>query len=154
MLPISIEDWEAVINNTYEVEFDWIAINHIGQIAVFSSFNKGYIPEKAKTSFELHQMLQSFINSILISTTANLTTKESGNFKLRLKNSKKGLFTFDYQDAHRNIKLNRYDLISQPNMPKTVNQLDGIDKFMSIIPTFNLAFDENISFEQLKTTEY
>lgn len=152
MPTINSQQWEAIVNNSYAIEFDWIGTNHIGHTAVFSSYNTGYIPEKVKYSFELYLQLDSFIQSINRNTTAILVTKEKGNFKDWLSYTAKGLFAFDYQDIHRKQKLDRYDLIAQPTTP--LSNLKGIEKFINIIPTFNLVFDENISIEQLKKSEY
>lgn len=152
MPTINIQQWEAIVNNSYAIEFDWIGTNHIGHTAVFSSYNTGYIPEKVKTSFELYSQLDHLIQAMPKYTIPKLFTKETGNFKDWLSYAAKGLFAFDYQDIHRKQKIDRYDLIAQPTTP--LSNLKGIEKFINIIPTFNLVFDENISIEQLKKSEY
>lgn len=153
MLKINIEQWDAVINQSYQVEFDWIGIDSLDQIAIFSSFNKGHIPHIVKSSFELYKQLFALIDKFPRFTTAVLVTKENGVFNDWLVYSQKGLYAFDYQDVHRENKFNQYDLISKPVAPLIINQVKNIELYLSIIPRFNLVFNDNISFQQLKETE-
>ncbi|WP_149206766.1 hypothetical protein [Flavobacterium johnsoniae] len=58
------EDWINIVNQTYDMEFDYLAIDKIGQIAVFSTFNRGYIPECVTSSLEKFSALDNYIETI------------------------------------------------------------------------------------------
>jgi len=154
MLELTKDEWDAVINKTYELEFDWIAIDKLDQVAVFFSCNQGYIADKAKLSFELYNRLFSLIDSLPGITEAKSVIKIGGNSGHWQKLSRKGLFAFDYQDIHRTSKLNQYDLISKPAVPLKSSQISGIDQCLDIIPRFNLIFESDISFQKLQEFEY
>lgn len=144
------ETWNAIENQSYDLEFDWFGIDKLGQISVFSSFNRGYIPKKAILSQEKYFQLQRLILNLPNITKAITYTNEKGNFCDWISYSEKGLFAFDYLDAHRVDKTNLYDLITKPVKPLLISNIKEINYFIEIIPVFDLIFEDNISFEDLK----
>lgn len=154
MLPkITQEQWGAIVDNLYEVEFDWVGIDKNLQIGVFSSFNKGFVPKKAISSFEKYQQLGLLIDSLPKNSKAILFTQEKGNFNDWIAYSEQGLYAFDYQDAHRQQKLNRYDLIYMPEKPVRSTQYKEFGILKEIIPSFNLSFEDNLTFTTLINAE-
>lgn len=110
--------WEDVIKHgAFAQELDWFAIDISGNMGVFSAIMHAPIPEKVKTSYENYIELKQFINSFSKSTSFLLTTTEQGNFSDWTSYAEKGLFAFDFQDVHRTIAKNQYDLIARPLLP-------------------------------------
>lgn len=147
------ETWNAVRNQSYDLEFDWFGIDKIGQISAFSSFNRAYVPKKAISSLEKYLQLQKLIIDLPNFTTAKIHTTEKGNFSDWISYSEKGIFGFDFHDVHRINKINQYDLITKPNEPLLVSSIDKINYLMDAIPVFNLIFENDISFNVLKNCE-
>jgi hypothetical protein len=151
MMPlITSEQWDVLINKIYNIEFDWVGVDKIGQIAIFSSFNAAYIPEKVLLSFEKYLHLSSAVNNLLDITESIIVTKQIGNFNDWSAYSKKGLYAYDYQDSQRTIKLEQYDLISKPKESLNIQSLGKIDSFIDILPLFNVTFQSDISFHDMK----
>ncbi|RYE26631.1 MAG: hypothetical protein EOP45_03595 [Sphingobacteriaceae bacterium] len=150
---IDRETWTAVVNRTYEVEFDWIGIDRLGQIAVFSSFNKGFIPDKALLSFDKYKELDKLIDELPTITEAILCTRIKGDFKEWLSYSAKGLYGYDFQDAHREVRFGQYDLISKPEEPLTVTHIKTCDSVLQVVPFFDLVFGTYLSFNKLQLRE-
>jgi hypothetical protein len=148
---IDTETWEAIINRTLEVEFDWVGVDKLGQLAVFSSFNKAYIPAKVVSSFDKYQQLDKLIDALPHYTVGVLCTARDGQFKDWLSYSSKGLFAYDFQDAHRKPKLGQYDLISKPKEPLTIAKLKA--SVLQAVPFFDLVFDSDLSFDKLRVCE-
>lgn len=147
------EIWNAIKNQAYDLEFDWFGIDKTGQISVFSSFNRGYVPKKFLLSLEKYLKLQQLILDLPKITTAKIYTQEKGNFSDWISYSEKGIFGFDYQDAHRVDKINQYDLITKPSKSLVVKNIKSISYLMDVIPIFDLTFENDISFEKLKDCE-
>ena len=59
------------------------------------------IPEKVKKSYDNYVGLKQLIDSLPKSTTYILRTTEQDNFSDWFTYAEKGLFAFDFQDAHR-----------------------------------------------------
>lgn len=144
------EMWDAVINKTYNLEFDWFGIDRIGQISAFSSFNSGFIPSQAILSLQKYSALEKIIKDLPKVSKAKLCTNCKGDFSDFVSYSEKGLFSYDYQDVHRQAKMNCYDLISQPEKPINITNVQGLDCLLEIIPIFDLVFNNNITFQELE----
>ncbi|RZL43978.1 MAG: hypothetical protein EOP00_21960 [Pedobacter sp.] len=147
------EIWNAVINKSYDVEFDWFGIDKVGKIAFFSSFNRGFIPSQVTSSFEKFIEFKKTVDSLQKITTAEICTKNNGDFSDWISYSEKGLFSFDYQDAHRKIKTHAYDLISKPKNPLNILNIENFNYFKEILPKFLLNFEDlenEISFKTLE----
>ena len=112
------ETWEEIIRDgAYAQELDWYAIDSKGNIAMFSAIMNAPIPNKVKKSYDNYIGLRQLINSLPKSTSFVLTTTEQGNFSDWTSYAEKGLFAFDFQDVHRTIVKNQYDLIARPILP-------------------------------------
>jgi hypothetical protein len=112
------DTWEEIIKyGAYAQELDWYAIDKNGNLGMFSAIMLAPIPEKAKESYDTYIGLNSLINSLPKSTSFVLTTTEQGDFSAWTSYAEKGLFAFDFQDLHRSIAKNQYDLIARPVLP-------------------------------------
>jgi hypothetical protein len=67
--------------------------------------------------------------------------------------AEKGLFAYDYRDIHRTNKLEQYDCIAIPEKPLLAKDASVLKDFEKMIPRFDLAFGENITFHQMKNAE-
>lgn len=146
----SIDCW-PYINQNEDMEFDYIAIDKLGQIAVFSTFNRGYIPECVTKSFEKFLVLDDYIEQLpKISESILKKGKNETDFQDWIYYASLGLFAYDNQDVHRVEKLNQYDIICQPKVPLKIESTSLINDFEEIIPVFDLIFGEDITFESLQ----
>lgn len=151
---LTFENWIDISKGASWSEFEWIGIDNSGQIGVFSSASMGYIPPKVFSSYDAYIVCDSVLYGLPVFTNAKLFTKESGRFDDWLDFSTKGLFGCDYQDIHRKLKFDRYDLISIPEKPLLVDALPEIEAFNEIVPRFNISFNGDLSFSQLREAEY
>jgi len=152
MLPktnLSHKDYALVAAKLTLIEFDWFAIDKLGQVAVFSSVTSGYIPEKVFSSYETFAGLTSLLNALPRFANVQIVTKELGGMDLWLEWSQRGLYAYDYIDVHRTMKFDRYDLIAVPEQPLLKKVIAQIEQFKEVIPTFNLIFSSDIQFSQL-----
>ena len=150
---LSYEDWTHVSKKTTFIEFYWIGVDNLGQIGIFSSVTVGYIPSKVFSSYEKYIALDRILCALPGFTTAQIITKEPGSMEYWMDFGHKGLFAYDYQDIHRTIKFERYDLIAihdEAILARSVGQLVELNE---IIPTFNLTFSGDILFSQLRALE-
>ncbi|MBN9385038.1 MAG: hypothetical protein J0H74_30060 [Chitinophagaceae bacterium] len=149
------EDWVAILNQAYPIEFGWIGVDSSNQVGYFSTFNQAYTPKKAVSSFEMYLELAELINNLPEISSSQLYSKEKGWFHNWHFHSRRGLFGYDYEDAHRkqHEQLNRYDLITVPDTSIDFNLISGIERYKPIIPHFDLVFSGNIPFEDLMKTE-
>ena len=146
--------WKDIVNQTYDIEFDYIAIDKHFQIAVLSTFNRAYTPSCVTKSFDLFLLLDHFIDTLSKSTNAVYARQDNKgkNFNDWQTYGELGFFAYDNQDVHRlnEKELKQFDIIYKPITPLLSTQLVGLNKFSEIIPRFNLTFGENIKFEDLR----
>jgi len=152
---LNSEDWGAILIQAYPIEFGWIGVDISNQVAYFSTFNQAYTPKKVLSSFEQYLELAGSLNNLQETSSSQLYTKEKGWFHDWHFHSRRGLFAYDYWDAHRkqSEKLSRYDLITVPAVPIDFNSIPGIEQYKPIIPHFDLEFGDNILFEDLRKNE-
>jgi hypothetical protein len=150
------EDWIEILNQSYPIEFGWVGVDNNSHIAYFSTFNQAYTPKKAILSFEKYLRLAELINDLPEISSSTLYTKQKGWFHDWHFHSRRGLFAYDWLDAHRNQedRKNRYDLLTVPDNPIDLSSISGIEQFDSILPRFNLFFGDNISFSDLQNSEF
>jgi hypothetical protein len=149
---LSIEDYTLVSMKSTLIEFDWFALDSIGQIGIFSSGTTGYIPEKVFSSYDKYIGLALLLDALRASTIDLVVTKESGRTGHWRNWARRGLFAYDYYDVHRKVKLDRYDLIAAPGKPLLMYSIE-IREFNEIIPRFNITFSDDIPFSQLNEAE-
>ena len=112
------DTWEEVIKyGAYAQELDWYAIDKNGNMGMFSAIMLAPVPDKVKKSYDTYIGLKQLINSLPKSTSFVLATPEQGDFSGWTSYAEKGLFAFDFQDIHRSIAKNQYDLIARPIRP-------------------------------------
>lgn len=146
------EDWINIINQNSDMEFDYLAIDKIGQIGIFSTFNRGYVPECVTSSFEKFSALNNYIKKLPIASETIFTKKERNekNYEDWKKYASLGFFAYDNEDVHRTKKLYQYDIIYIPQTPLKLNSKSIIYDFFDIIPVFNLIFGGDIKFANLE----
>lgn len=143
------KEWEIIIHQACNVEFDWFGIDKLGQVAMLSSFNRGYRPKCVTKSLELYKELEKTLKDLERTTNAIKITIEDCRLDDWIEYSEKGLFSYDLQDVHRTIKKNQFDILFKPENPLTINELN-LDRFTEIIPRFNFEFGDDLSFEKME----
>ncbi|WCO03549.1 hypothetical protein [Psychroserpens ponticola] len=143
------EDWENIKNQSYDYEFDWFGIDKLGQIAMFSSFNRGFRPKCVTKSLELYKELEEILESLARTTNAIKITKENSRLDDWIEYSEKGLFSHDLQDVHRTTEKKQFDILFKPEKPLTINELN-LEKFSNIIPKFDFEFGTDLSFGKME----
>lgn len=135
-----------------DAEFDWFGIDRNGYLGVFSTFNRGYIPESVKSSRTDYTKLLTDIENLPLKFKALLISKISGRYDDWLEYSQQGLIGFDYGDVHRTIYTGIYDLISKPEKLVTVSELGINSSLIDKMPKFTLSFiqDAGIDEEDLR----
>ncbi|PXY46091.1 MULTISPECIES: hypothetical protein [Flavobacterium] len=147
-----ITEWEHIVNGSYDIEFDYVAIDRIGQLAIFSTFNRGFKPKIVTKSFEDFLKLDKFIETLPKIGTPIQKVDNDGNYDDWRNYAELGFYAYDNQDVHRTNKLERYDIIYQPKEPLTIENQTELKKFENIIPKFDLVFGENLKFVELENT--
>lgn len=142
-------DWENIKNQSCDYEFDWFGIDKLGQIAMFSSFNRGYRPKCVTKSLELYKDLEEFLENLEKTTKVIKLTKENCRLDDWIEYSEKGLFSYDLQDVHRVTEKKQFDIFFKPEKPVTINELN-LEKFSEIMPKFDFEFGKDLSFEKMK----
>lgn len=149
------QEWSDLINRANPLEFGWIGIDQLKQIAYFSTFGRAYIPDKVMSSYDRYIELAEFVNNLPEICSSKLYTKEKGRFNIWHFHSKRGLIAYDFLDVHRNEneRLNRYDLITFPERPITYDLIPNMALYNDIIARFSLDFNNNTSFKDLQAAE-
>lgn len=146
---LSKEEWEALQTFTYQVEFDWIGLDKIGQLGIFSSVGTGFIPPKSISSFEKYVELCLIIDDMPVVTEVVVNTLIDANFSDWIRYSEKGFFAFDNQGSHDKKNSECYTLITVPKIPITIQSTSFLEQYQSIIPEFDFTFSGDIPFELL-----
>ena len=147
-----ITEWEHIINGTYDMEFDYVAIDKTGQLAIFSTFNRGFKPKMVTNSFEVFVELDKLMETLPKLTEAIRKTESEGDYGDWKKYAELGFYSYDNSDVHRTNKLEQYDIIYEPKMPLKMESQTELKKFENIIPRFELVFGKNLKFSELKET--
>ena len=122
--PHPIEHWPSSAADCEGEEFDWFAADSIGQLGVFTSAGRGFIPSRVFTSVSSYNEFIAVLDCRPLSK-AILEFSGTGRFADWKELSEHGLFAYDFQDVHR-IGVDRrdgYDLIYRPDTPATVSML-------------------------------
>ena len=148
--------WDDIVNQTYDIEFDYLAFDCKNQIGVFSTFNRAYTPSCVTKSFEQFMLLDKFLESLTQysgTVYAKQDNKET-NYNDWQKYSELGFFAYDNQDVHRPFgkELMQFDIIYKPIKPIFSTQLLELNKFSEIIPKFSLTFGNDLKFCDLKNS--
>jgi len=140
---INEEVWNEMIKTGFgDLEFDWFGIDQDGYLGMFSSFNRGFIPESVKLSRIEYLELLNEIEKMPSRFKVKLITKKEGIFDDWLEYSKQGFISFDYQDVYEINKTGIYELISQPENLIKVNELEIKTNLVEKIPKFKMSFNQ------------
>ena len=135
------DTWEEIINyGAYTQELDWYAIDKNGNLGIFSAIMLAPVPEKVKQSYDDYMGLKKLITSLPKSTSFILTTIEQGDFTDWTSYAEKGLFAFDFQDVHRSIAKNQYDLIARPALPLNFRDINIPTNLLDILVKLDCDF--------------
>jgi hypothetical protein len=151
MLPdITKEEWIYVRDQTYDIEFDWVGQDIKGHLGIFSSFNRGFVPQIVTESFENYQKVSFFIKRLPNITFSIASPMFGANYEHWFRYARKGLFAFDNQDVHGKEQLNQYELVAKPAEPILFVKTKEYNDVKGFIPTFNLTFENEIDFKTMK----
>ncbi len=144
---------EDIWNNTIvpgigDAEFDWFGIDQDGYVGVFSTFNRGYIPESVKSSRIEYLELLTEIENLPFRFKAQLITTDQGRFDDWLEYSKQGFIGFDYQDVHRTVKTGIFELISKPEKLINVSEVGIKSNLIKRMPKFKLSFNQDKGIDE------
>jgi hypothetical protein len=106
------------------IDAAWLAVDALGQVAIFTTAGEGPIPETALASVEtVEKSVWSFaeVSGYELHTSA----KRPDDF---IAFAKRGLFAYDWSDAHRVASkcLGGYELQAQPSSPLHLAQLPAL----------------------------
>jgi hypothetical protein len=133
-------EWQAIVDQSSAVEFDWYGVDRLGRVAVFSSYGRGVIPGAVKVSRNSYNALYEFMEALPERTDARLVYGGRGRYDDWIHYSKQGLFGYDYQDAHRSAPLGQYDLLTVPLNPILLSDLGVPKGLIPIIPHVDVEF--------------
>jgi hypothetical protein len=133
-------EWQTIIAQTDEVEFDWYGVDRLGHVAVFCSYGRGVIPQAVKVCRDTYNALYHFMEALSEVTDAHLVYGGAGRYDDWIHYSKRGLFGYDYQDAHRSAPLGQYDLLTVPLKPVGLSDLGVPKVLLPIIPLVDVEF--------------
>ncbi|MBD9480133.1 hypothetical protein [Pseudoxanthomonas sp. PXM02] len=105
------------------VDAAWLAIDAIGQVAIFTTGGEGPIPTTALVS--AHAVEELVLSLPEVSSVDLLVTLSRPDDFVTL--SKRGLFAYDWSDVHRTTRqyLGGYELQSRPKTPLGLSDLPG-----------------------------
>jgi hypothetical protein len=118
---------------------------------MFSAIMLAPIPEAIKMSYDNYVELKQIINSLSKTTSSILTTTEQGDFSHWIAYAEKGLFAFDFQDIHRKIAKNQYDLIASPVSPFNFRDITISAELLDTLVQLDCDFTQgNLKTELIK----
>jgi hypothetical protein len=146
------EVWEEIIKyGAYVQELDWYAIDRKGNLGMFSAIMFAPIPEATKISYDNYIELKHIVSSLPKRTSFILTTNEKGNFSDWIAYAEKGLFAFSFQDIHRQIVKDQYDLVASPVSPLNFKDLIISAKLLNTLIQLDCDFaDGDLKTELIK----
>lgn len=142
--------WQSIKNQDDQLEFDWLGIDSLGQLAVFSNFNSGFTPACVTNSMILYNELVEFIDKLEKTSPAIGVAMVHANYNDWKEFAKKGLLGYDNENVHATIKPNRYHLLYKPAKPINAKDYSELKKFEPIIPVFKIEFKDYMTFDELK----
>lgn len=144
--PFPVAHWPQSAWECEGLEFDWFCADKNGELAVFTSAGRGFIPPGVFQAGV--DACNDFIKCIASRTPceALLVTHESGSFRDWRLLAEHGLYAFDFQDVHRthSAEKHSYDLIYRPSQPAIVSELSEAAK--RGLPCVATAFSESTFF--------
>ncbi len=126
-------------------------VDRIGNLAAFSTFGRGVIPQCCKQAREDYNRLYDLVSALTLSSESELVFEGTGDTTTGL-HIPQGLFCYDYQDAHRRIPHGQFDLITRPITPLAIDKLQLEPDLLRLIPFVNVEFglDPTLPFDRLR----
>lgn len=120
-----------------DIEFDFVCSDQSEHLAIFMSYNRGYIPSIIKDSFEKYtKMIYHIdhlpINDIDLENPRGIPAKEFLS---------QGFFVYDNGSVSRGLGLNDYVKYGLPRYPLNLNE-SFWKEYREIIPMLDLNFKE------------
>ncbi len=142
--------WKVIVDQSDAVEFDWYGVDRIGNLAAFSTFGRGVMPQCCKQSREDYNRLYDLVSALPLSSESELVFEGTGKYDDWIAYSRQGLFGYDYQDAHRRIPHGQFDLITRPITPLAIDKLQLEPDLLRLIPFVNVEFglDPTLPFDR------
>jgi len=103
------------------VDASWLAVDCIGQIAVFTTGGEGPIPQSALPStLDAEELLLSLNSFSACTLVANLPRPDDF-----VAFAKRGIFSYDWSDVHRTYSeaTGCYELQASPTQPLSIERL-------------------------------
>ncbi len=109
------------ISDVRGIDCAWLAVDSLGQVAVFTTAGEGPIPESALQGIESAEELA---HALPVRGDAELLAalKRPDDY---LSFARRGLFAYDWSDVHRTSAkaIHAYELIARPRSALRVNEL-------------------------------
>ncbi len=110
----------------YQIDYDWLAIDKLGQAAVFWTAGEGPLP--------VDMLLEQTLNEDAIAKIRALAPNGDGEVLVTVPDPSdvilfacRGLFVYDWTDVHRSERrTNQYELIGVPSAPRTYEEIAAI----------------------------
>jgi hypothetical protein len=103
------------------IDYAWLAVDSIGNVAVFTTGGEGPVPTSALPTLELAE-----------SAIRDLVERSACEMQIKIPRpddyvsfAKRGLFAYDWYDVHResSSRINQYELLARPTNPVTLGEL-------------------------------
>ena len=121
-------------------EFDWLAVDSIGAVAVFSTAGGGNVPSVVLTVVPEYTEAVDAIFRLTVSTRAN---EEPGVSDIWHEFAARGLFTYDSDFAG-----SRYKRVLSPALPLHVDAMDPSVGKLARKVRFDVVFERTTLFPQ------
>ena len=108
------------------IEFDWFAIDSLGQVATMATAGEGFVPESVLSSFTKHQEIAECIE-----------TKDWGSEAVWGSYANAGLFVYDWSLSHE-----MYVLKARPSTQISADLLEKLTQLHEI-PRLSKPFKES-----------
>ena len=110
----------------HQIDYDWLAVDRLGQAAVFWTAGEGPLP--------VDTLLEQTLNEDAITKIRALAPNGDGEVLVSLPDPSdvllfvcRGLFVYDWTDVHRSERrTNQYELIGVPSAPTTYEIIAAI----------------------------
>lgn len=102
----------------------WLGVDAKGQLAAFVTAGEGPIPDSALEHALTEPGVESQLLDLPLSSADELLI-DAPNPASFIALSQRGLFVFDWQDAHRTLResTQRYELVCRPSQPLSASEL-------------------------------
>ena len=135
------EAWAIASKKSRLIEFDWFAIDDIGQLGAFSSFGTGPSPRLVFESRPRFNRLLLAIARLDNSVEWTIEEPAYGDTSSWEAYAKRGLFAFDNANAHAIEPRNTYRPVAWPCRPLRLVQSSIPRELWSALPRLDCVFE-------------